>query len=226
MQCKARLTSSFADLSTAEVAHLDELKQCQFYKKGEPIFREGANPRGLFCVHSGKIKVAQMGDDGKEQIVHLIHDGDIMGHRAILGEDQYSCSAVAMEDSHVCFIPKEAFYHMLETNAKLTLKVAHLLSDELKELERKVTHSVQNRVKDRVAEGILQLIQMYGFEADGQTINVQVKREDLANIAGTSRETATRYLYDFQSAGIISLDGKKIAILNTLALEKLAHSKH
>lgn len=225
LQCKARLNSTFSDLNVDDIAWLNEIKSTKAYKKGELIFKEGHYPKGLFCVHSGKIKVAQLGDDGKEQIVHLIHNGDIMGHRALLGEDQYSCSSVAMEDSQVCFIPKDSFNSMVNNNAKLALKIAHLLADELKALEKKVTHSVQNSVKERLAESILQLKQNYGMKADQQTINVVVTREDLANLAGTSRETATRYLYEFQNLHLIELVGKTIKIINENKLAKVSHSK-
>jgi len=221
--CRSRLESSFANLSDEEIQNLNQSKHCRAYKKGDLIFQEGSLPKGLFCVFSGKIKVAQLGDDGKEQIVHLINDGDIMGHRAILGNDAYSCSAVAVEDSHICFVPKDAFYNMLETNAKLTLKVAHLLSDELKELELKVTHSVHNKVKDRVALSLLQLLEEYGLDRDSKCLNISLTREELANIAGTSRETATRILYDFKNKGIIELVGKKIRIQDQKSLEKIAH---
>jgi CRP/FNR family transcriptional regulator len=149
-----------------------------------------------------------------------------MGHRAILGDDQYSCSSMAMEDSQVCFIPKDAFNGMLNNNAKLALKIAHLLADELKSLEKKVTHSVQNSVRERVAESILQLKQNYGMRPDNQTINVVVTREDLANLAGTSRETATRYLYEFQNLNVIQLVGKTIKVLDEKKLEYFSHLKH
>ena len=223
--CKARLISTFSELNLDDTLWLNEIKLSKAYKKGELIFKEGNYPKGLFCVHSGKIKVAQRGDDGKEQIVHLIHTGDIMGHRAILGDDQYSCSSVAMEVSQVCFIPKDSFNAMVNNNAKLALRIAHLLADELKALEKKVTHSVQNSVKERLAEAIIQLKNNYGLQADNQTINVVVTREDLANLAGTSRETATRYLYEFQSLNVIQLVGKSIKILNENRLEYYSHSK-
>jgi CRP/FNR family transcriptional regulator len=213
-------------LNLDDTLWLNEIKLSKAYKKGELIFKEGNYPKGLFCVHSGKIKVAQLGDDGKEQIVHLINNGDIMGHRAILGDDQYSCSSMAMEDSQVCFIPKDAFNGMLNNNAKLALKIAHLLADELKALEKKVTHSVQNSVRERVAESILQLKQNYGMRPDNQTINVVVTREDLANLAGTSRETATRYLYEFQNLNVIQLVGKTIKVLDEKKLEYFSHLKH
>ena len=224
--CKARLISTFSELNLDDTLWLNEIKLSKAYKKGELIFKEGNYPKGLFCVHSGKIKVAQLGDDGKEQIVHLINNGDIMGHRAILGDDQYSCSSMAMEDSQVCFIPKDAFNGMLNNNAKLALKIAHLLADELKALEKKVTHSVQNSVRERVAESILQLKQNYGMRPDNQTINVVVTREDLANLAGTSRETATRYLYEFQNLNVIQLVGKTIKVLDEKKLEYFSHLKH
>lgn len=218
------MNSIFMDLSHDDLNKLDTIKHCQLYKKGEELFHEGSYPRGLYCVQSGKIKVMQTGTDGKEQIVHLIHDGNIMGHRAILSDDTYSCSAIAMEDSHVCFIPKAPFYQMVENNSKLALKIAHLLSDELKEAEQKITHTAQHPVKDRVAQALLILKKNYGMEADEQTINVVVKREELANLAGTTRETATRLLYELQDQKIIELNAKKIKLINVSMLIEIAHS--
>ncbi len=223
-ECKARMDSIFDSLNLDEIQKLDHIKACQFYKKGEVLFNQGAYPRGLFCVQSGKIKVTQTGIDGKEQIVHLIHDGNVMGHRAILSEDKYSCSAVAMEDSHVCFIPKAPFYSMVEQNSKLALKIAHLLSDELKEAEQKITHTSQHPVKDRLAQALLYLKQNYGFESDQATLNVTIKREDLANLVGTTRETATRLLYEFQENKLIELVGKKIKFLNESKLIEMAQA--
>lgn len=222
--CKARMNSIFRDLSHDDLNKLDEIKHCQFYKKGEVLFHEGAYPRGLYCVQSGKIKVMQTGSDGKEQIVHLIHDGNIMGHRAIFSEDTFSCSAVAMEDSHVCFIPKAPFYNMVENNSKLALKIAHLLSEELKEAEQKITHTSQHPVKDRLAKALLYLKQNYGLESDQVTLNVTIKREDLANLVGTTRETATRLLYEFQENKWIELVGKKIRFLNESKLIEMAQA--
>lgn len=222
--CKARIESIFKDLNPEDIAKIDSFKTCKSYKKGEVLFQEGAHPRGLFCVQSGKIKVSQTGIDGKEQIVHLISDGNVMGHRAILGDDTYSGSALALEDSHVCFLAKTPFYEMVENNSKLTLKIAHLLSDELKEAERKITSTAQQPVRYRIAHSILFLKKNYGLESDNATINIAIKREELANLAGTTRETATRILYELQEQKLIELLGKKIKILNEKKILELAHS--
>lgn len=224
--CAARINSIFKELKNEDLLQLAENKSCKHYHKGELIFNEGAYPRGLFCVQSGKVKLSQMGTDGKEQIVHLANDGDIMGYRAILGEDTYSCSAMALEDSKVCFIPKTQFNELLENNSKLTLQIVHLLSDELKEAERKITHTAQQPVKNRLALSLISLIQNYGYEEDNITLNVSIKREELANLVGTTRETATRLLYDLQAQKIIELSGKKIKIIDEVQLTILAHSGH
>jgi CRP/FNR family transcriptional regulator, polysaccharide utilization system transcription regulator len=223
--CAARNKSIFKNLDTITLSQIEEVKTCKQYQKGELIFSEGAYPRGLFCIQSGKIKVTQLGADAKEQIVHLANDGDVMGYRALLGEDTFSCSAIALEDSKVCFIPKNEFQHLIESNGKLTLEIAHLLSDELKEAERKITHTAQQPVKNRIAQALLSLKQNYGVENDGVTINVAIKREELANLAGTTRETATRLLYELQEQKMIELVGKKIKLKNESLLLGIAHTK-
>ncbi|MBX7242041.1 MAG: Crp/Fnr family transcriptional regulator, partial [Bacteroidia bacterium] len=181
-------------------------------------------PKGLFCVKSGKIKLSQLGTDGREQIVHLVHDGDAMGYRAILGNDVYSCTATAMEDSSVCFIPATDFMNLLETQPKLLLKISRLLAEKLRESEYKITQMAHQPVRDRLIHVIFSLIENYGFKEDNSTINLIIKREDLANLAGTTRETATRMLYELREQKIIALNGKYIRILNLKQLKSSYHS--
>ena len=210
--CESRQCSIFENCNKDVLEDLNQMKTCKFYKKGEVLFEEGKRPRGLFCVLEGKIKVYQQGIAGKEQIVHLIHDGDIMGHRALFGNDTYSCTGVAMEDSKVCFIPKTEFYDIVNVDGKLTFRIAQLLADELKEAEQNITHTAQQPIIIRLIKTLLALHAQYGFESDGMTLNIEMKREDLANLVGTTRETVTRYLYKLQSQGIIQLKAKKIKI--------------
>lgn len=222
--CSVRHKSIFKDLAKEDLDKLDSIKSCREYKKGEALFHEGSYPKGLFCVQSGKIKITQCGVDGKEQIVHLIHDGNVMGHRAIFGNDTYSGSASALEDSRVCFLPKTPLYNIAANNSRLILNIAHLLSDELKEAEQKITATAQQPVRYRLAQALLFLKKNYGLETDNATINIIVKREELANLAGTTRETATRILYELRDQHIIELKGKKIKILSEALLIKKAHA--
>jgi CRP/FNR family transcriptional regulator len=98
-----------------------------------------------------------------------------------------------------------------------------LLSDDLKEAEHRITELAQKPVRERVAEALLYLHQTYGTEADGQTIDIAMSREDIANIVGTATETTIRLLSEFKQDEVIQLNGKKIAILNHRQLVKIAN---
>ena len=222
--CKNRVKSIFCKLQEEEALLLNTVKTCVHFKKGDTIFQEGSYPRGLYCINTGKVKIFQIGNDGKEQIVHLANDADVMGYRALLGGDKYSCSAIALEDTNLCFIPKSSFISLVEKTPKVALQLIHLLSNELKETEKKITNIAQYPVRDRLALGLLTLKSNYGLEDDNATINVIIKREDLANIAGTTRETTIRLLYEFQEQNLIELVSKKIKILNEAKLIEIAHT--
>lgn len=146
-----------------------------------------------------------------------------MGYRASLSGDLFSCSAIAMEKCHICFIPKDTFNDLVATQPKLAFNVIQLFSKELKKIESNLTKLTQRPVKDRVAQVLIALKNKYGFKADGKTINVLIKRQEIANMAGSSRETITRVLYYFQEVDFIHLEGKQIQILNEKELFDLAN---
>lgn len=198
-------------------------KTCSPYKKGEYIFKEGTRPFGVFCVNRGKIKLIKTGDDGKEQIIRLVKPGDPLGYRSLLSGDKYNASAVALEDSGVCFVPKELFLGILQKDSVLSFEMMKLLSDDLKKAEMQLTHLAQKPVRERVAEAILFIKETYGFEEDEQTIAASFSREDIANIVGTATETAIRLLSEFNKEKIIKLSGKKIIILDLPKLIKTAN---
>lgn len=223
LSCNSRSKSIFCDLNGDEIAGLDENKETTVYKKGQVIFNEGSRPRGLYCVNDGKVKVSKMGDEGKEHILHLAKGGDIMGYRAILSGDTYSCTATVLEDSVICFVPRSHFFDMVEKNGTLSMKVIKLLSQELKTAEKGITDLAQKPVRERLAEALLFLKETYGYEQDGKTINVKMTREELANVIGTATESAIRLLSELNKDKVIELIGKKIKILNMQLLVRTAN---
>lgn len=210
--CKLSEIHIFKELDTLDLSYLESEKSCSIFKKGQSIFQEESYPRGVFCVHSGKVKLSQRGIDGKEQIVHLAKAGDIMGYRALLSQDIFNCSGLVLEDAYVSFIPKKSFMRIVESNIKLTLQIVYLLAAELKATENKITHTAQMPVSKKILQSLISLIDKYGFIENTKIINANITREELGNLAGTSRETATRVLYKLQDKGYIKLDGKKIHI--------------
>ncbi|MES2648029.1 MAG: Crp/Fnr family transcriptional regulator [Bacteroidota bacterium] len=222
-QCQQRHSSIFCNTDHEVLADLSDSKSCTVYKKGDTLFHEGGHPFGVYCINAGKIKLSVTGEEGKEQIVRLAKPGDVLGYRAVLSGERYAASAVALEDSKVCFIPKEQFIKALKGDGNLSLETMKLLSHQLREADIKITHLAQKPVRERLAECLLFLKETYGFEQDGACIAVQLSREDIANLVGTATETAIRLLSELNRDGTIELHGKKIKILDLKALTHIAN---
>lgn len=221
--CAKRFTNVICNPNNDYLNDINTEKICTPYKKGEYIFKEGTMPHGVFCVNRGKIKLTKQGSDGKEQIIRLVKAGDPLGYRSLLSGDKYSASAIALEDSGLCFIPKSLFLGILQKDSSLTMEMLKLLSDDLRKAEVQITHLAQKPVRERVAESLLFIKETYGFEEDGKTINATFSREDIANMVGTATETTIRLLSEFNKDGIIQLNGKKIMIINLAKLIKVAN---
>ncbi|NNC85590.1 MAG: Crp/Fnr family transcriptional regulator [Bacteroidia bacterium] len=218
--CSVRFKSIFCKLSEDEVMVLNRKKVCGHYKKGDQIFMEGRSANSIFCINGGKVKITQIGEEGKEQILHLVGEGDVIGYRSVLSGEPYSVSATALEDSSICQIPKSMFQQMIESDNHLALEVIKILSDDLKFAERNITEFAQKPVKERIAEALLFIKETYGYESDGETLNVNLTREEIANIVGTATETTIRVLSDLKKHNILELKGRQIKIKD---LNELVH---
>lgn len=221
--CGSRHKSIFCHIDIEELSSFSRTKSCVSYKKGQVIFNEGGHPLGLFCINDGKVKIEHSGFDGKEQIVRMAKGGDVLGYRALLSNERYNASAVALDDTNVCFIPKDSFFNVLKTNPRLSLEIIKMLSTELRKAEQAITDIAQKPVRERMAEALLFLKETYGFEEDGATINVVLSREDIANLVGTATETAIRLLSEFKKDHIVESVGKKIKIIDNDKLVKTAN---
>ncbi len=221
--CDGLSTSIFCVLTKPELSHLSENKTFNLYKKGQVIFYEGNMPQGIYCIHSGKVKIHKMGDDGKMQIVRLAKKNNIIGYRALLSGENYNATATAIEDTLVCFFPKNIYLNLLAGNPRFSMSTIQMLSTDLKVAEHMITNMAQKQVRERMAEALLLLKEFFGLEEDGATINTVLTREDIGNLAGTTTETSIRVLSDFNKSRIVKLMGKKIRILNLKELIKIAN---
>ena len=224
--CDTLDLTCFSVLKKEDLEEVNRVKVSNLYKKGQIIFYEGMNPTGVFCVNKGKVKISKIGFDGKEQIVRFVLDGGLLGIRALLGDRPYSATATTLEDSIVCFINKETFVQVLTKYPEIRQCMIRLLSRLLEEAENKITSLAQKPVRERVAEALLILNQVFLTDhsacdqpADNGTINLS--REDLANMVETATETVIRLLSEFKEEGLITIEGRTISILNIEELQRI-----
>ncbi|MCC5930845.1 MAG: Crp/Fnr family transcriptional regulator [Cyclobacteriaceae bacterium] len=209
----------FNDLTNDELDQLSQHKTCIRYKKGQTLFYEGTRPMGLFCINSGKVKVYKISSEGKEQILNLSKPGDFLGYRALISEEFYNASATVIEEGAICYIPKSDFLGILHSNPLFFNKMMKRICQELGLMEDKLVTIAQKSVRERLAATLLMLKETYGMEGvDSNLIDIALSREDLANIIGTATETVIRLLSDFKNQQLISLQGKKIKVLNPKGL--------
>ena len=213
-ECPVRLKSVFCGLDVQRLDMLDVEKEHSLYRKGQIVFREGNHPRGVFVVNSGKVKIFKLGSSAREQIVRLARPGDIVGYRSLISGEPYFATAETLEDTVLCFISRNTLYNLIETNPDLAMNLMKLLSHDLATAEKRMVELVQKPVRERMAEALLVLKEIYGLDDDGRTLNVRLTREDIASFVGTTTETAIRVLSEFKDEKLIALEKKKIILLN------------
>ncbi len=224
--CGSKTGSVFAGLSNKETSRVNYEKSTNIYKHGQILFYEGNHPAGVYCIKNGKVKVYKTDLDGKEHIVRLAKNGDIVGYLALVGNESYTCTAVAIEDSVICFIPESLFREYLICSSKFPKKIMEVMFAELKEAEVRAMELAHKPVRQRVAEAILLIKDFYGLCDDGKTVNSTLTRIDIANIAGSCTETTIRFLSDFKYERLVDFEGKKIKILNLEGLKKVSETFH
>jgi len=182
---------------------------------------EGHAINGLYCIRDGKAKMTKLNTNGKEQIIKFVKGGDILGQRSILSEELVGLNVIALEDMHVCFIPKGDILDAVKTNSNFSLSLMRNISQQLNEANTMVSQMAQKPVKDRLAENLLNLEEVFGVDNEG-CIDIVLTREEIANTIGTATESAIRLLSNLRKENIIDLIGKKIKILNKIALKNLS----
>ncbi len=214
--------SVFSDLSDADKGTLFNHHSCNRYRKGEIIFKEGNRPTALICLIEGKVKIFKEGVGGREQIVRLAKPGGFIGYRALFAKENYLASAIAIEESIVCSIDNEDLYHIMESNVQICLKILQMTATELGLSNTRTVSLTQKHIRGRLAESLLFLIETYNFEDDNSTIKAYLSREDIANLSNMTTSNAIRTLSTFASEKVISLDGRRIKIINLSKLRKIS----
>ena len=208
-------------LDADEVAYLEEITEIRHYKKNEVIFFQGKYIAGCYVVLTGIVKQFKTGAEGKEYIFRLAKPFEILGFRSVLSEEPACNTSTAIEDSSVYYIPKDCLHHLVKTNGGFALDLLQIACRELEESHSLITEIAQKSVKQRLAELLLMLKNKFGINENGQ-LNITLSREELANVVGTATESIIRLLSEFKAERYIDISGKKIAILNEKALEKIA----
>jgi len=223
--CSASSNSLFKTLNQEESVFLENQKTCNVFKKGDILYKEGSRIQGVFCLNKGVLKIYKTGSDGKEQIVAFARNGDITGYRSTLSNEPACTTAEVIQEAEICQIPANVIIHLVKTNGEFALSLMQLTCRELNQANSFIKDIAQKTVRERLAEALLRLEETFGVATEGY-LNILLTREELANIVGTATESVIRLLSEFKTDKIITMEGKKITLIDKPYLKKLAKSFH
>jgi CRP-like cAMP-binding protein len=218
--CFAKSFNCFAKLPVEDQEYINSYKSSTLNKRGQVIFHEGRIPQGVYCLNEGKVKVFRQGNDGKEQVVRIVTPFSFFGLRALISGWTYSTSALTLEDSVICMIPKRAFLKVVLKHPEVSHCLMVFLSSMLEDAESKLMSLAQKPIRERLAETLVTLHDVFNKNDEGNYINLS--RTDIANIVGTANECVIRLLSEFKEEGLIFVNGRKISILDLTSLKKIA----
>jgi CRP-like cAMP-binding protein len=195
-------------------------KKTFFYKKGELIFKEGDEVKGIYFIFKGAVKVHKKWGSEKELIIRFAKDGEIIGHRGLGDEIIYPVSGTALAATTACYIDLDFFRTTLKVNNDFAVLLLLFYAEELQRSERKMNILAHMQVKGRIAYSLISLKNKFG-QTDSGGINIILSRQDLASYSGTTYETLFRFLNELATEKIITIDNKNITILNEEQLKNL-----
>ncbi len=198
-----------------------EFKKIQINHQAEDcIFREGGYVEGIYFIQHGNAKIVARGAENRELIVRLATVGHVLGHRGSR-DDKYPVSAIALSDTTICFIDNDTLYDVFMNNPKLTLLLVEFYSRELRKTEIRMKYLTQMNVKEKIAEALLFIKEVFGADDDDGTLNVSLTRQEIADLTGVTAEQVSRELGEFEKKKLIIKKGRGIKLIDEKGLYEI-----
>ena len=186
-------------------------------KKKQVLFYEGDKVIGIYYVHKGAIKITKIAQDGRELTVRIHSAGDYIGLHNLYAGQTHTDNAEAMSDCEISILSLQEFESLIEHHPEIAAKFIKILSQESNQIEEHIIRIAYDSVRKRIANSLINYFKTYC--PDGQSIHVS--RNELANISGTSPETVSRTLTDFENEGLIRKEQNRIVIVQPQKLSNL-----
>lgn len=214
--------SIFSMLTPEEKVELQNHTSLTSYRKNEYIFKEGDKPSGFMMLVTGKVKIFKEGVGGREQIIRMSKPMGLIGYRALFADENHIATAVTLEDSVIANVTMDFIQNKALKNSEFSLMLLRKFARELGFANIRTVTLTQKHIRGRLAESLILLADKYGFEHDNTTLKVYMSREDIANLSNMTTSNAIRTLSTFANEKLITIDGRKIKILDLYRLDRIS----
>jgi len=209
----------FERLSPAELRQVESRCRSRVVPRRTPIYLPIDQADGVLLLTSGRAKICNFTAEGKQAILAFIEPGELFGELAIFSEGEREEYAEAVEKSTILLIPGEEIQRLMEQHPNISLGITKLIGLRRRRIERRLKYLLFRSNRERLIHLLLELTEQYGRTvAEGTWISIQLSHQDLANIIGSTRETVSLLLGEFQKEGILSIGRRKITLHDVTAL--------
>lgn len=213
----------FEDLDPQDAKELESRSQTRLAEKGRLLYLPGDRSDAVYFLASGRVKISRLSDNGKEFILEIVEPSSFFGETGVLNEEPRETVAEALEPSTLHALPEMAFRGMLKRRPKLLMKLAQLMAQRQKQLEKRLMDVVYKNAPQRLADLLLQLSQNYGVQdSRGILLRIKLSQSALGNLLGVSREIVNHTFSGLRRRGVIDVAEGRVIIQNPKALAELA----
>ena len=203
----------FNALKDKELEKLAKLSSLHKYGKDNVIFLEEDTGNSLFIINKGRVKISRISNEGKEVILAILKEGDFFGEMSMISGEKRSANVIPIENSELLILRADDFFNILNSHPEIAILLLKELAKRLRMADTQIKSLSLLDAVSRVASALIQLVETNGVLKEGKMIIEKLpSRQDLANIAGTSRETVSRAINLFIKEGFISKDGDNVII--------------
>jgi CRP/FNR family transcriptional regulator len=210
----------FSTLADEDLAQVAEVAQPRSFGAGDTVFREGDSSDTCYVIRRGHARAVRENPDGRSIALAQFGPGDIFGELAMLDDERRSATIETLERIEALAIPGPDMRRLLREHPEISVKLISALGRRLRETNERLSRQSFQTVQSRVAKVLLQLVETARAEGAGDgEVQITATQAELAQLAGSSRESASRFLAVLERAGIIDQGRGRLIVKDPAALE-------
>lgn len=223
--CPVREEHLFCNLPPLAIQKLNEIKSTAIYPKSAMLFIEGQQPRGVFVLCTGKVKLSTSSSEGKTIITKLSEPGDVLGLNATISNRPYEVTAEMIEPGQANFITRDALLQFLREYGEVALRVAEQLSQNYYTAYEEIrTLGLASSPGEKFAKLLLSWESGKPAANGSFQVKLTLTHEEIAEMIGTTRETVSRLFSDFKKKQLLQVKGTTLVVRNKAALQRMLQS--
>jgi len=205
----------FSSLNNEELEKIIALTKFAKFQKNNLILMESEEGNSLFMISKGSVKISRISDNGREVILAILREGDFFGEMSLLDGLARSANVTAIEDSELLTLNRDDFLNVIQRFPQITVILLKELAKRIRKSGSQIKSLSLLNSNGKVASTLLQLVVEGDIKEDGRAIiNKIPSQQNLANMAGLSRETFSRVMHNFIRDGHLQKEGRKLTINN------------